>query len=856
MRFRSLELTGVRQLGTRRLRSALTTLGIVLGVGMVFGVLVLVGTIRHTFDSLIDSAWGSADLIVTAQAGGQLPQSAYPYVQSTPGVDHAAAMVGGAWVRLDPRGRPIRGAKGLMWVAAFDPRDNPYDMNVISGRMQRSGDEIVLEQQWASDHGLHVGQRVPVATATGRARMYVVGIFAFRNNASFGGQGLAGVPLETGRRLMHRPTGWDQITVQAVDRERIGPLKAQLRRELGPSAKVQQPSALGDEIGQQMKALNVVLYFFSGVALFVGAFLILNSFNMTVLQRVRELGTLRTLGATRGAIVRLVLVEALVLGVIGTALGIALGLLLAQGLIAAMRGLGLPIGGLSVGAFPVIAAVVVGVLVTLAGAIWPARRAGRVEPIRAVIGGRALSERPSRRRGLVGLALFLPGAILGGHFWFGGGSDTSGTLGTIAGMAMTMAMFAGLVMTAPWTVIPILRAMAWPLRRLSPTGGRLAVDSVAGNPGRTAATAAALTVGLSVFVVNSVFSASFLGTIRDQVNRNFARDVTVQQIGGGLQTGESYPIPPSVQREVAALPGAGVVTPVQSRFVKLPGTKGTAADGLAIGVDPARYGEVDRTAVRGATRQEALAGLARGGVLVVPAYAKKVGLGVGDRITIHGATGNLRPRIVGELQSLTSGMPEIQMSSATMRRAYGPTDAVQLAVRARARAQAEPLRRRIQALLDRRHPNLEVLSTTQVRKQIDKQINQQFALFDGILAIAVIVSLLGVINTLAMSVVERTREIGVLRALGSSRTLVRVSLLDESLLLTSAGAVVGVLSGLLIGVAWMQGLGEQLPGLSFHFPLAETIAVAILAVVLGTLAAILPARRAAHVDVIQALTYE
>ncbi len=853
---RSLDGLAIRELRTRKLRSGLTALGVVLGVGMVFGVLLLVGTIRRSFDALIDSAWGSRDLVVTAQAGGQLPSSMLDEIRATDDVRDAGAMIGGVFVRLDPAGKPIRSRRGQMWVAGFDPDDAPFDFRPVSGRPQRSGSEVLLHDVWARDHHLGLGDTIGVATATGRARLRVVGTFALAGGASFGGPGFAGVPLAEGRRLMHRPTGWDQITIQARDRGNVAALRRDLQRTLGPGAQVKSPTEYGDDVGRQLSALNVILSFFSGVALFVGGFLILNSFNMTVLQRIRELGTLRTLGATRATIMRTVLVEALAVGVTGTVLGLALGLGLAAALIAAMRGWGLPVGTLALQPTAAIAAIVVGLVVTLAAALWPAHRAARVEPVRAVLGGRDLQRRPRPVRALVGLALFLPGCLLGGRFWMGGG-NTGGTLAAVAGIGMTMSMFAGLALVAPYTVMPVLRLLAAPLRRMSPTGGRLATDAATGNPLRTSSTAAALTIGLSVFVVNSVFSTSFLGTIRDQVDRNLARDFTVQAIGGGLETGESYPIAPALRERIAALPQTAVVTPIRARLVKLPGTDAQATNGLAEGIDPARFGLVDHTEVRGTTRRAALADVADGGILVGAGYAHRAGLGVGDTVVLRGASGSVRAPVVGELRALTDfdGMV-MQMSLTTMDAVYGPTDDTQLAVKARRPADAPGLHRAVQRLLDRSYPGLELLSSAELRQRIDDQVNRQFGLFNAILAIAVIVSLLGVINTLAMSVLERTREIGVLRALGGSRWLVRSSLLDESLLLTCAGALVGVLAGLIIGRTWIAGLHDVLPGIAFRFPLGATVAVALAAIGLGALAAILPARRAARVDIIRALTYE
>jgi putative ABC transport system permease protein len=243
-------------------------------------------------------------------------------------------------------------------------------------------------------------------------------------------------------------------------------------------------------------------------------------------------------------------------------------------------------------------------------------------------------------------------------------------------------------------------------------------------------------------------------------------------------------------------------------------------------------------------------------VIVGPAFASAAHIHVGSVLTLHGSGGTVRAPVVAELNSMTvMGGMVMELSLATQQAVYGPMNDTQVLVKARP-GQAKAVEHQTQALLDRRYPNLELQSSVDAKKHIESQINQQFGLFNAIIFVAVIVSLLGVINTLAMSVIERTREIGVLRALGSSRWLVRKSLLDESLLITLAGAIVGVVSGLLIGAVWFAGLGDLMPGISFRFPVGATVTVAAIAVGLGSLAAVLPARRAARIDVIRALTYE
>jgi putative ABC transport system permease protein len=641
-----------------------------------------------------------------------------------------------------------------------------------------------------------------------------------------------------------------------MDRGEVDTLKRRVEQVVGSGANVQTPGEVSDQIGEQLAGLNMVLYFFSGVALFVGGFLILNSFNMTVLQRMRELGMLRTLGASRRMATVSVLTEALVIGAVGTLLGLALGLGLASGLISLMRGMGVPVGTLDVSASAAITAAVIGIVVTVLGAFWPAHRAGRVSPIRAVVGGAQVRGSASKRRLAVALVLFLPGLWFGGSFWFGGESETGG-VAAYGGIVMTMAMFAGMAIAAPFVILPVVRWLASPLRRVLPTGGRLAADSLLSNPLRTAATAVALTIGLAVVVVNSAMSASFVGTIEDQVEKAFARDFTVQAQGFTIEQGGGPGVPRSVQSAIEAMPEAGTVAPLRAMTLELPGVRSGSDQGIAIGVDPARQPRVDGTEFQGLSQSTAYAGLEQGGVLLGRSYADRAGLERGDTLVLVGPAGRQRAQVVGILDAIgaMAGM-EMRLSLDVMKRVYGDYQPAELAVEARSADARPALETKIAALLERRYPNLEMQSAADAKKEVSDEINRTFNMFNAIVIIAIIVSLLGVINTLAMSVIERTREIGVLRALGASRWQVRSTMLDESLMITIAGAAVGIAAGTLISFAWLRGLDEVLPGMSFHFPGPVALAVAIAAVVLGVVASILPARRAARLKVIDALTYE
>ena len=844
---RSFDGLAFRQLRTRPLRAGLTAFGVVLGVGMVFGVLLLVGTIRTTFDTMLESAFGKQELVVNAKAG-TLPQDSLAKVKDTPGVTGAGSMIGAVFNRLDEHGKTIKGLKGQLMVAGIDPYGNPpYRMHLISGRGAVFGREAVLERKWAKDAGIGIGDSVRVASPSGPVHLRIIGLFGFENGASMGGIGYATMPLREARRIMETPSGWMQIVASVKKTSDLEPVQKRLQNALGPGVDVKTPAGWGKEIGKQLDALNVVLYFFSGIALFVGGFLILNSFNMTVLQRMREIGMLRTLGASRGMVARTVLTEALIVGIIGTVLGLGLGLGLAQGLIAMMRGLGVPVGSLHMTMGGAITASILGIVVTTVGAWWPARRAGRIPPIRAALGDSEPQKRPSIKRGLIGVALFVPGLIFGGELFMGG----SGAGDAMLGMLVTMVMFVGMAMAAPFIILPVVAALGPIFKTFFPACGWLAVEALRSNATRTAATAAALTIGLSVVMVNSSMSASFIGTIRDQLTQGFARDFNVQPQGYTIEDGGGPGIPQRLVDKVQQMPEVAVATPVRAQVTTLPKTD---EPGLMVGVDPIAYPRVDESPIKAATRDEAYRRLGIGGVILGANYAYKTHLKVGDTIVLRGPRGAREAPIAGITQTLEPR--DLQMSLATMRDIYGVTANSQLAVKAWDSSKAPVLQRRVQRLVDDRYANLELVSLAGRKAEIEKEVNQQFNFFNAIVAIAVIVSLLGVVNTLAMSVIERTREIGVLRALGSSRWLIRQTMLDESLMITIAGALAGIFVGVLIGFVWVGTLGGVMPGISFHLPLGTMIGVTIAAVIAGVLAAALPARRAARLQVIRALTYE
>jgi putative ABC transport system permease protein len=853
---RSFGALALRQVRARRLRSLLTAAGIVLGVGMILGVLLLTATIHRTFADLFDSVYGRTDLVVSGVGGDSVPGSTLVRVRRTPKVSEALGSVTGVFTLVDRSGNASSAPGSRLNVTGEKPAAAGLSSSrTVAGRGVRRGREIALQRSWAEANGISLGDRARLATPAGVRRLRVVGLFDFTTGLDFGGQGFARLPLGTGRRLMDKPRAFDEIDV-VVDGggEQISRVRRALRRELPPGIRVQTPEAKGADVEGQLQAFNVILYFFAAMALFVGGFLILNSFNMTVFQRTREIGMLRTLGAGRRAITGSVLREAALLGVLGAGLGLGLGFALAAGLVELMRALGFPVGGLAFSRAAPVAAGATGLATAVLGALHPARRAGRTPPIRAVLGTEGLRATLRPRRAVVGAVLIAFG--LGGAFWLGASDETTAIVAA-AGMGGTIAIFLGIALLAPFVIRPLVGGISWPLRRAFGVEGRLAADAARSDPVRTAATATALMIGLALVVAVNSLGSSFLASIDAEFDRSFARDLTVQPQGLAPGQGPQETIANGLRRRLARIPEAAVVA--NERFLytpHLPGPKGSAGDGLLLAFAPRLYEQVDETEIEGSSRALAFRRLDRGWVTIGKGWADETRLGVGDRITLRGPSGTRRSRVAGIVETVVFGGQTVGMSLGTMRAVYGVSADTELALKATSAAARPVLRRRVERIVRRDHPNLAVLSNDELKSRVESQVSQQFGIFYAIVGVAIFASLFGIVNTLTMSVIERTRELGVLRALGASRWQVRRSIADESLVIGLIGALLGIAVGAGLGYALLQGLSAGIPGVEYRPPLATMISVGLAGVALGLVASILPARRAARLDVIKAISYE
>ncbi|MBI4897338.1 MAG: ABC transporter permease [Actinobacteria bacterium] len=842
-----------RSVTARKLRAILNGAGIVLGVALIFSVLSLSKTIVGTFDDLFSAVYGETDLIVSgADAAGTVDQSLLSKIQATDGVDVATGSVMSVLTLVkstDPKTAAKFDQKQQINVGGVLPSDPDLSGAEISaGRRLRGGYEIQIDQSFAKHNSLKIGQKVKLASQTGIDSFTIVGFFRIGGGIDFGGQGFASIPLDTARKVFDVPTGYGEIDIAVKPEADLASVRKAIEGQLEKGVEVRTPSDVSDDINSQIQGFNIILYFFSAMSLFVGGFLILNSFNMTVAQRMREIGMLRTLGGSRGMIARMFLFEAVLLGLLGSVFGVALGLVLTKLMVALVGNIGLPMGNIKYPVYAFVTAPTLGVIATLFGALRPAMRAGRIPPIEAVLSEHRAKPLKLRRRVLVGTTLVGLGLL--GVFTLASANKTPLPI-VLAGAFGVIFLFSGVIMLGPVVVPVIVRVLSWPLRRLSPIEGRLAADGSRANPLRTASTASGLMIGIALVAAIGSLGSSFIGSISDDLDAELKHDFTVQPqnlTGGGPQA----TISTNAAEAISALDGAGPVTGVRLLFL----SSGYGAGMQAYGLDPSLHLRFANPEYAAGARPDVDARLAAGEVTVPEALAKRKGTKVGDKISLEGPRG-ARNFTVAALQKGNSfEASSIVMSHESFLAVYGIPGYTQVLVIADSAELHGALGKRIDQLLARDYPAFESLSNEDVKTQIKNQINQVFSIFYVIMAVAILVSLLGVVNTLLMNVLERTREIGVLRAIGAVRWQVRRIIIQESLLLTSAGAALGLVVGMALGYAFVRGINTGSGGVGFHPPIAVIFTVAAMSVIFGLVAALLPARRAARMNVIEAVSYE
>ncbi|MBC6459830.1 ABC transporter permease [Actinomadura sp. HBU206391] len=842
----------LRNLAAHRLRLGLTALAVILGVSFVSGTLIFKDTMTRSFDGLFGDVYKGVEVIVRAERSfaateedpaRPIPQSVLTTIrQKAAGAAGAQGASEGYAAIVGADGKVV-GGQGMTHLGGDWSDDTGSELRIVSGRPPRAPGEVVIDSVTAGKGGLEAGDQVKILTQGPTQTMRVTGIFTLGS--------LSGLDRfltyalftpEVAQRLLVKPGHYSEIYVQARPGVSTEHLRDQVAAVLpeGYEAVTGQDEAdeTQAEIKQIFDFLAIFLLVFAAVAVFVGSFIIFNTFAMLVAQRTRELALLRAVGASRRQVTRSVLGEAAGVGFVGSTLGLGLGAGLALGLRAlfALFGVDLPATRPVLAASTALWSYAVGMLVTVAAAYFPARRAAKIPPVAAMrddVGG--LPERSMRVRVAVGTALMVLGGAAVARGLAISGEAISGEEGvSLVGLGGAV-VFLGVVMLGPVLSRPITWVLGWPFARLAGSVGRMSRENTRRNPRRTAATASALMIGLALVAMVSVLAQSMKASADGAFDRDLSADYTLQPTGlGGFS--------PEAVEAVSEAPGVSGVTPVRLGTIKLAGEKAPV-----MVADPA--------ALAGPINLEIESGTGALGpdeLLVQRNVADQWGWTIGSTVPGEYPDGVKAPFRVAGIYADNQVASSPYLMTPAGYRPHAPSELIQLAyVDTDEDARAG---RSLESALAA-YPNVKLQDRQETKAAARQEIDQLLTVVIALLVLSIIIAALGIVNTLALSVIERTREIGLLRAVGMSRRQLRRMVRYESVVIAAFGATLGLAVGVAFGWALQRAMEEQ--GVDvLSIPYGRLGLYAVAAAVIGVIAAIWPARRAARMDVLRAVTTE
>jgi putative ABC transport system permease protein len=846
----------LRSMGQRKLRTALTAIAILLGVAMIAGTYVQTDQIRAAFDDILHTANAgvdaniaprtefTSDFVSTQTIDGRVVQR----VARVRGVDRAAGevfamgslVVGGKAV--EPNFAPA------MVIGMVGEPFNP--LKLVSGRLPSASGEIVVNRKLADDQHLAVGRRVGVTSRTGIHPARLVGIVDFGNVASMGGATMIVAPtadVQAWNRLEGKVTSIVVSAARGVAPEQLvrnlrPVLPHSLEVKTGEQATADASKQINDSIGAFLKP---ALLAFAGAALLVGAFIIFNTFSITVAQRRREFALLRSLGATRRQVLAGVAAEALVLGVVASVAGLLSGLgfsMLLGGLFDA-AGMGIPRGAMSLAPRTIAIGLTVGIGVTAAAAMFPAVRAMQVPPV-AAMREETITEpaRTSRWRqaaialvGLLGVALLAQGLF--------GSAPASSRLAAMG--AGSVLVFLVVAMTARHAVRPLAALVGWPLERVGHATGELARENSTRNPARTAITAAALMVGIALVVFVAVLADGLKSSFTSAIDQRASADLIVT-------SDNAMPLSRAARPRIQARPEVLSTAPQYLDQVKVNGRPVHALTDQVNGVEPLTMRDVYRFRwIRGADAE--LQRLGPGAAIIEEQFAKQHRVSVGDRFRLTGPTGHTATfTAIAEYRDpeLLQGV----MVSVEQFQALSPArDPMSYFVRLLDGRDVGAAKRDVAAALAP-FPAAKVRTRAEYSHWLTSRLEQLVYLLYALLAMSLVISMFGIANSLFLSIHERTRELGMLRAVGATARQVRRMIRYESVITSLIGGVLGTAVGVLF--AWLTTFAVKDLGVGFSLPVSQLATFLVLAVVVGAVGAIAPARRAARLNILDAIHSE
>lgn len=847
----------------RKVRTILTGFAIVLGVAMVSGTFVLTDTITKAFDSIFVGSYRNTGAVISgkelvkgaASGNATVPQSLLAKVRALPGASAAAGQLfdvrgNGDLVRLIGRNDKELGsseAPHFGWgIDTSQPRFNP--LKLAAGHWAASPYDVVIDASTFKKQHYKVGDQIKVAGAGASQRFRISGMARFGSVDSLGGATFAVFQVPVAQRLLGKEARLDSISVAPKPGTSDKQLADQIGSLLPANAQVrtgtEQAKSDASSTNGGIAVFQDILLAFGLIALLVGAFVIFNTLSMNLSQRVRELATLRTLGASRKQVRRSVLLEGLVTGFVASVIGLFAGLGLAQGLDALFRALGLalPKQGVVFAPRTIVVSLLLGTGVTLLATLSPARRATNVPPISAVREGVTLPpSRLERNSGRTGLTAFLVSGLLLSLGLFANLATAPLALCLVLGC---LGLFVAVGLSAVRVVAPLVSVIGIPAEWVGGAMGRLARENATRNPRQTARTAGALMIGLALITVVATLGAGLKATDRVALGRQITSDYVL-----GPTNFDSYPA--AAGAAIAKAPGVVAASEVRSDKAHLRGQ-----DVDVSGLDPRTAARVYRFRWTDGSAAS-LRSLAAGGAIVKQSYADAQHLHVGSSLSLTTSQGQSRSlRVAGIYKPPADGLDAVfgpvAIGTASFDAAFPrPKDLYTFVA---TRDGVTPARTAALQNAVKGYPNLKVSSRSDWINQRAAGLDQLLDIFYVLLALSVIVSLFGMVNALALSVFERTREIGMLRAVGMTRRQSRRMVRHESVITAVIGAALGLPLGVAIAAITVRAMrGEDV---AFSLPIAGLITFLVIAVAAGVLAAALPARRAGRLNVLTALQYE
>jgi putative ABC transport system permease protein len=838
-----------------KVRLLLTGVAIVLGVSLVTGTFIFTDTITKQFDGLLDEIYSGIDVSVRAEPGDfsagtePFPAEVLDKVAAVDGVAVAEGGVASLTTQvLDLDGEPIGGQGppilGFSW--GEDPTLNPMKIKDGAGRPPEGRGEVVLDANTVDNAGFVLGDTVTIVGFDGPEPFELVGITSFGDQDSLLGATISGFELEEAKRVFGFGDELTGISVQAAPGVDADELTSRISAVLPTGVEAvtgeTEQSEQAADINEGLSFLSIGLLAFAGVSVFVGAFIIQNTFRIIIAQRTRELALMRAIGATGRQVLYMVVIEAFFTGLIASIVGIVFGFGMAIAIRGLMNAVGLGLSADSLVLLPrtVIVGMVVGLTLTLLSALLPARKASRVPPIAA------LREEAGRtpRRSLHTRALWGTGITgIGVLLLFVGLFTSIGQSIVLVGAGAAV-VFVGVSVLAPLAAKPLANIIGWPLPRLFGISGQLAKENTKRKPRRTASTASALMVGVALVAFFSVFAASTKASVEETVFDLFPADLTFQSTS---QTDPALPSPisPAFVEELRTYDELSVISAMQ--FGKMTLDDGTQIVGA---FDPETIDQVFALDANG----DAISAVSQpDSMIVASGFLEDNDWSIGDTVTVdYVKSGEVATTIVGTFEA--DDFANIFISTATYDANFRDLgDGVVFANTADSISVADA-QTAISPTIDG-FGSVKAQTKSEIVDEAEMQIDQALTLFTGLLLFAVIIAVLGITNTLTLSIYERTREIGLLRAVGMLQRQVRRMVRWEAVIIATFGAILGVGLGVMLGWAVVHALADEGFG-AFSIPVGQIILALVLAGFAGVLAAIWPARKAARMNVLDAITYE